>query len=108
MISILEKYNDENCAHNYFFRRLEEHTHIFKKLASDQELTNKVMEIGDKIIEIFNRNGGLYLCGNGGSAADAQHIATELVSRFYKERPGLNALRQLEMIIVLNAFLQDN
>lgn len=91
MISILEKYNDEDCAHNYFFRRLEEHTHIFKKLASDQELTNKVMEIGDKIIEIFNKNGGLYLCGNGGSAADAQHIATEFVSRFYKERPGLNA-----------------
>ena len=31
------------------------------------------------------------MCGNGGSAADAQHIATEFVSRFYTERPGLNA-----------------
>ena len=91
MISILEKYNDEDCAHNYFFRRLEEHTQIFKKLASDQHLTNQVMEIGDRIIEIFKNNGGLYLCGNGGSAADAQHIATEFISRFYKERPGLNA-----------------
>lgn len=91
IISILEKYNDENCAHNYFFRRLEEHTHIFKKLASDQEVTDKVMEIGDHIIGIFQKNGGLYLCGNGGSAADAQHIATEFISRFYKERPGLNA-----------------
>ena len=91
MISILEKYNDRDSAHNYFFRRLEEHTQIFKKLASDQHLTNQVMEIGDRIIEIFNNNGGLYLCGNGGSAADAQHIATEFISRFYKERPGLNA-----------------
>lgn len=91
IISILEKYNDENCAHNYFFRRLEEHTHIFKKLASDQELTDTVMEIGDRIIGIFRQNGGIYLCGNGGSAADAQHIATEFISRFYKERPGLNA-----------------
>lgn len=91
MISILEKYNDEKCAHNYFFQRLAEHTNIFKKLASDQELTNTVMEIGDKIIDLLNQGGGLYLCGNGGSAADAQHIATEFISRFYKERPGLNA-----------------
>lgn len=91
IISILEKYNDENAAHNYFFRRLEEHTQIFKKLASDQELTDTVMQIGDRIIEIFKKDGGLFLCGNGGSAADAQHIATEFISRFYKERPGLNA-----------------
>lgn len=91
IISILDKYNDDNSAHNYFFRRLEEHTQIFKKLASDQNVTDIVMQIGDRIIEILQNNGGLYLCGNGGSAADAQHIATEFISRFYKERPGLNA-----------------
>lgn len=91
MISILEKYNDEDCAHNYFFRRLEEHTNIFKKLASDQELTGTVIEVSEKIISILQNSGGIYLCGNGGSAADAQHIATEFISRFYKERPGLNA-----------------
>lgn len=91
IISILEKYNDTGCAHNYFFRRLEEHTNIFKKLASDQELTDTVMKIGDRIISILEKGGGIYLCGNGGSAADAQHIATEFISRFYRERPGLNA-----------------
>ena len=91
VISILEKYNDAGGAHNYFFRRLEEHTQIFKKLASDQNLTKQVMDIGDRLIEIFKKDGGLFLCGNGGSAADAQHIATEFISRFYKERPGLNA-----------------
>lgn len=91
LISILEKYNDDNSSHHYFYRRLEEHTSIFKKLASDQCLTGRVMEIGDRIIEIFRNNGGLFLCGNGGSAADAQHIATEFISRFYEERPGLNA-----------------
>lgn len=91
VISILEKYNDESCVHNYFFRRLEEHTNVFKQLASNQEVTNQVMEIGEQIIELLRSGGGLYLCGNGGSAADAQHIATEFISRFYKERPGLNA-----------------
>lgn len=91
LISILEKYNDEFSAHNYFYSRLDEHTNIFKKLASDQHLTDTVMEVGNRLIEIFSHNGGLFIFGNGGSAADAQHIATEFVSRFYKERPGLNA-----------------
>lgn len=91
ILSILEQYNDEDCAQNYFLRRLEEHTQLFKRLASDQDLTGRVMEIGDRIIEIFHRGGRLFLCGNGGSAADAQHIATEFISRFYRERPGLNA-----------------
>ncbi|KAI4448526.1 Phosphoheptose isomerase [Eubacterium plexicaudatum ASF492] len=91
LVSILERYNNGEDAHHYFFRRLEEHTNIFKTLASDQELTGTVMEIGDRILEIFRNGGAVYLCGNGGSAADAQHIATEFVSRFYKERPGLNA-----------------
>lgn len=91
LISVLEKYNDEGGSHNYFYQRLEEHTNIFKKLASDQELMNAVIEIGNKIIDIFKNRGAVYLCGNGGSAADAQHIAAEFISRFYKERPGLNA-----------------
>lgn len=91
LIAILEQYNNPSCPINYFYQRMEEHANIFKKLASDQELMSDVMEIATKIIEIFQREGGVYLCGNGGSAADAQHIATEFVSRFYKERPGLNA-----------------
>ena len=91
LISILEKYNDAENPQNYFYQRLEEHTNVFKRLASNQELMNTVMQIGDKIIDIFKKGGAVYLCGNGGSAADAQHIATEFVSRFYKERPGLNA-----------------
>ena len=91
LVFLLEKYNDPGSRHHYFFERLEEHTNIFKKLASDQRLTNTVMEVGDRIIDVLNDGGGIYLCGNGGSAADAQHIATEFISRFYKERPGLNA-----------------
>ena len=91
LISILEKYNGDMTPQNYVYRRLEDHTDIFKKIATDINLTESMMKIGDRIIEIFNNGGELFLCGNGGSAADAQHIATEFVSRFYKERPGLNA-----------------
>lgn len=91
LISVLEKYNNPTSAHSYFFSRLEEHTNIFKKLATDQEVTDTIMKISEKIITIFQNHGALYLCGNGGSAADAQHIATEFISRFYKERAALNA-----------------
>ncbi len=91
LVSILERYNDGACAQHYFLQRLWEHTDLFKQLASDQELVKTVMAVGDQMMETFRGNGAVYLCGNGGSAADAQHIATEFVSRFYKERPGLNA-----------------
>lgn len=91
LISILEKYNDGECSYKYFYDRMEEHSNILKKLASDHKLVSTIMGIGDKVIEIFKNHGAVYLCGNGGSAADAQHIATEFVSRFCKERPGLNA-----------------
>ena len=91
LLNILEDYNAGNTAPNYFYRRLEEHSSIFKIMATDQKLMKTVMAVGDQIIETFQKGGGLFLCGNGGSAADAQHIATEFVSRFYKERPGLNA-----------------
>lgn len=91
LVSILEQYNCQDSSYNYFCHRLDEHTEIFKKLASDQKLVEQIMEIGELLISIFNNEGGLYLCGNGGSASDAQHIATEFVSRFYRERPGLNA-----------------
>jgi D-sedoheptulose 7-phosphate isomerase len=41
------------------------------------------------IIDCYRNNGTVYVCGNGGSAADAQHIAAELVGRFLQERPAL-------------------
>lgn len=91
MISILENYKEKENPTNYFYQRLAEHETIFKRMASDQELTATVMQIAEDILKILKENGQLFLCGNGGSAADAQHIATEFIGRFYKERPAMNA-----------------
>ena len=44
------------------------------------------------IIKSLKQDGTVYICGNGGSAADAQHIACELVGRFVRERKGLAAV----------------
>ena len=49
------------------------------------------MQVAEEICGLLSQGRQLFLCGNGGSAADAQHIATEFVSRFYKERPAMNA-----------------
>jgi D-sedoheptulose 7-phosphate isomerase len=48
------------------------------------------------------------VCGNGGSAADAQHIAGELVGRFLKERRGLNVLALTANSVVLTAWANDH
>ncbi len=46
----------------------------------------------EMIIECLEKGGTVYICGNGGSAADSQHIAAELVGRFARERKGLRAV----------------
>ena len=51
------------------------------------------LEIAAKMLINTLKNGGkILLCGNGGSAADAQHIAAELTGRYKKEREGLSAI----------------
>lgn len=91
LLAVLEQYNQENSVTGYFFKRLREHTDIFKIMASDQGLMKGVMQAAEEIAAVFNHGGTVFLCGNGGSAADAQHIAAEFVSRFYMERRGLPA-----------------
>ena len=61
-----------------------------KKSFSD-ELRGNIMSVADLIVESLKNNGRVYTMGNGGSAADAQHISSELVGRFLKDRRGYAA-----------------
>ena len=58
----------------------------------EQNLTNTVAKISEMITESLAHSGTVYLCGNGGSAADCQHIAGEFIGRFRKERDALPAV----------------
>jgi len=64
--------------------------------AKEKILTNglvqEIEKVADLVVHIYENHGKMLLCGNGGSAADAQHIAAELVGRFHKERLCLPAL----------------
>ncbi len=53
--------------------------------------TQVIVRIAEALIKSIKSGGRVYICGNGGSAADAQHIASELVNRFEKERKALPA-----------------
>ncbi|MBS1841125.1 MAG: D-sedoheptulose 7-phosphate isomerase [Acidobacteria bacterium] len=60
--------------------------------ASLPKLTREVSEVVDKIYASLAAGGHLFIAGNGGSAADAQHIAAELTGRYMLERPPFRAM----------------
>ncbi len=91
LVGILQSLQTPDEGAAYLMNRAEEHIRLFKRMTADYRLGNQIMRVGDEILESFRRKGALYLCGNGGSAADCQHIATEFVSRFFRERQGMNA-----------------
>ena len=62
-----------------------------KKKMMDPSFTAVVEEAAQMILRTYRNGKRVLLAGNGGSAADAQHLAAELVSRFFKERKGLSA-----------------
>ncbi len=64
---------------------------VKKKVLADEELIKRIEEVAFGIAGAFKNGNRLYLCGNGGSAADAQHLAAEFTGRFYSDREPLPA-----------------
>ena len=64
---------------------------IKKELLKNETLIKQIVEIADLIIKAFKTEKKLLFCGNGGSAADAQHLAAEFSGRYYLNRAPLHA-----------------
>ena len=62
-----------------------------QQVLQNEELLKTVCEAVKIIVAAFKNGNRVYFCGNGGSAADAQHLAAEFSGRFYKERKALPA-----------------
>jgi len=62
---------------------------VKNQVLNDPDLIGKVGEIVTLIVQRFRQGKHLYFCGNGGSAADAQHLAAEFSGRFYIDRDAL-------------------
>lgn len=72
-----------------FLRNLEEHRDLFRRLDTLDAL---VGEVGNRITQSLREGGKVMFCGNGGSAADSQHLAAEFTGRFIKDRRPLAGL----------------
>ena len=68
---------------------LEEHRQVVEKMAA---LEGEIASAGELCGNALAQGQSIYLCGNGGSAADAQHIAAELIGRFVRDRRALSAI----------------
>lgn len=76
-------------------------------LLNNEEVIASVEKVAHLCISAFKRGNKLLLAGNGGSAADAQHIAAEFVSRFAFDRPGLPAFALTTDTSVITAIGND-
>lgn len=70
---------------------IKESIDVKERLLNDLILIPKIKASVDLMTATFKNNGSLWFCGNGGSAADAQHLAAEFTGRFYKDRDPLSA-----------------
>src|SRR5579862_2161524 len=78
--------------------RLEKINHIITesisvkdRIKTDAMLLKSIGDVAETIVDALKKGGRIYFCGNGGSAADAQHLAAEFSGRFYKDRDALPA-----------------
>jgi len=62
------------------------------KLAAVSTLAEPLKQASERMVHCLMNEGKILACGNGGSAADAQHFTAELLNRFEMERPGLAAM----------------
>ena len=74
---------------------------------SDAELMELIQTVSQETVKAYENGCKTLIAGNGGSAADAQHIAGEFVSRFYFDRPGLASMALTTDTSILTAIGND-
>lgn len=80
---------------------------IRKNILADEEMFEKVKEISNKIISALKSENKILFVGNGGSASDCDHLATEFVSKFYRDRHAFNAISLTSNNALITALSND-
>jgi D-sedoheptulose 7-phosphate isomerase len=75
----------------FITQRITESIAVKTAIAQDAKLISTIREVSEHIVNTFKADGKVLFCGNGGSAADAQHLAAEFSGRFYFDRDPLFA-----------------
>jgi D-sedoheptulose 7-phosphate isomerase len=92
---------------NYIAAQISEAQRVMSAMLEDFALQSRVEAAAQDCIASLKQGGKILLAGNGGSAADAQHIAGEFVSRFAFDRPGLPAIALTTDTSILTAIGND-
>jgi len=88
---ILNKKTSNNNTEYFWRNRIDEHLKVITLLGKDRNLLAIIAKISNDLIDTFKTGGKLLICGNGGSAADSQHLAAEFVGKFFLKRTALDA-----------------
>jgi len=72
-------------------KRIQEAIELKTKILSNEVLITRIQEAADLIVATYRSGNKTLFCGNGGSAADAQHLAAELSGKFHFDRPPIHA-----------------
>jgi D-sedoheptulose 7-phosphate isomerase len=88
-------------------RLITESIHVKQAMLADQALLAQIGDVAQRVVDCYRDGGKVLLAGNGGSAADAQHIAAELVCRFTLDRPALPAMALTTDSSILTAVSND-
>jgi D-sedoheptulose 7-phosphate isomerase len=97
----------EYLMKNYIKSQIQEAQQVMSIMLADDELLACVEAAAQASINAINCGNKILLAGNGGSAADAQHIAGEFVSRFAFDRPGLPAIALTTDTSIMTAIGND-
>ncbi|WP_149867930.1 D-sedoheptulose 7-phosphate isomerase [Cellvibrio sp. PSBB023] len=92
---------------NFIENELSKLATLIADIQADKALLNQVVSCAETIVETLRNGGKVLIAGNGGSAADAQHIAGEFVSRFHYDRPGLASIALTTDTSILTAIGND-
>lgn len=103
----MQTYVRDSIMQTYIRDQIMKSFEIKKAILENSELMNLVEEVAKKAIEVYKNGNKTLLAGNGGSAADAQHIAGEFVSRFYFDRPGIPSIALTTDTSILTAIGND-
>jgi len=76
---------------NIISERIQQSVETKKRILSDEHLLSEINDVAQNCAEALCQGNRIYFCGNGGSAADAQHLAAELSGRYLYDRPPLPA-----------------
>ncbi|MCQ2198661.1 MAG: D-sedoheptulose 7-phosphate isomerase [Paludibacteraceae bacterium] len=87
--------------------QVSESVRVKESLLSDERTMNIIAEVADVCTKAYQNGNKTMFAGNGGSAADAQHLAGEMVSKFYLDRPGLPSIALTTDTSILTAVGND-